>query len=84
MLREIGDAVEAITAQRPLLITLEDLHWVDPSTVDLLSALARRRLPARLMLIGSCRPVDLGRCTDNRLGSTFAKNSAQPVHLRLS
>jgi DNA-binding winged helix-turn-helix (wHTH) protein len=58
MLREIGDAVETITAQRPLLIVLEDLQWVDHSTVDLLSALARRRSPARLMLIASYRPVD--------------------------
>ena len=59
MLREIGDAVETITAQRPLLIVFEDLHWVDHATVDLLSALARRRSPARMMLIGSSRPVDL-------------------------
>jgi DNA-binding winged helix-turn-helix (wHTH) protein len=59
MLREIGDAVETITAKRPLLIALEDLHWVDHATVDLLSALARRRSPARMMLIGSYRPLDL-------------------------
>jgi DNA-binding winged helix-turn-helix (wHTH) protein len=59
MLREIGDAVETITAQRPLLIALEDLQWVDHATVDLLSALARRRSPARMMLIGTYRPVDL-------------------------
>ncbi len=59
MLREIGDAVETITAKRPLLIALEDLQWVDHATVDLLSALARRRSPARMMLIGTYRPVDL-------------------------
>jgi DNA-binding winged helix-turn-helix (wHTH) protein len=59
MLREIGDAVETIAEQRPLLIVFEDLQWVDHATVDLLSALARRRSPARMMLIGSCRPVDV-------------------------
>src|SRR5271157_3411990 len=35
MLREIGEALEAITAESPLLLVFSDLHWVDPSTVDL-------------------------------------------------
>src|SRR5262249_261505 len=33
--------------------------WVDASTVDLLSALARRRGPARLLLLATYRPADL-------------------------
>src|SRR3984957_11399582 len=48
MLREIGDALESVTAETPLLLVFEDLHWVDDSTVDLISALARRRHPAKL------------------------------------
>jgi len=59
MLREIGEALETITTESPLLLLLEDLQWVDPSTVDLISALARRQAPAKLMLIGTCRPLDL-------------------------
>jgi DNA-binding winged helix-turn-helix (wHTH) protein len=58
MLREIGEALETITATTPLLLILEDLQWVDPSTVDLISALARGRSPAKLMLIGTYRPMD--------------------------
>jgi DNA-binding winged helix-turn-helix (wHTH) protein len=58
MLREIGDALESITAETALLLVLEDLHWVDDSTVDLISALARRRTPAKLMLLVTCRPLD--------------------------
>jgi hypothetical protein len=42
-----------------LLIIFEDLNWVDHSTVDLISALARRHAPARLMLVGTYRPVDV-------------------------
>jgi predicted ATPase len=56
MVREIGDALESITAQTALLLVLEDLHWVDDSTLDLISALARRRTPAKLMLVATCRP----------------------------
>jgi class 3 adenylate cyclase/tetratricopeptide (TPR) repeat protein len=59
MLREMGEAVEAITAERPLVLVLEDLHWSDHSTLELLSLLARRREPARLLVIGTYRPVDI-------------------------
>jgi DNA-binding winged helix-turn-helix (wHTH) protein len=45
MLREICEALETITAKRPLLLVLEDLQWADHSTVDLISALARRQEP---------------------------------------
>jgi DNA-binding winged helix-turn-helix (wHTH) protein len=58
MVREIGNALDSITAETALLLLLEDLHWVDDSTVDLISALARRRTPAKLMLLASCRPLD--------------------------
>ena len=57
MLREIGDLLETITSTDPLLLVFEDLQWVDHSTVDLISALAPRRTPAKLMLIATKRPM---------------------------
>jgi DNA-binding winged helix-turn-helix (wHTH) protein/tetratricopeptide (TPR) repeat protein len=59
MVREICEALESLTAQDPLVLVLEDLHWVDPSTLDFLSAVARRRGPAKLLLLGTYRPADL-------------------------
>jgi DNA-binding winged helix-turn-helix (wHTH) protein len=59
MVREINEALEAITATTPLLLIFEDLQWVDPSTVDLISEIARRRMPAKLMLVGTYRLMDL-------------------------
>jgi DNA-binding winged helix-turn-helix (wHTH) protein len=59
MLREIGDVLETITEGAPLILVFEDLQWVDYSTVDLISALARRRSPAKLMLIATERPMDM-------------------------
>jgi predicted ATPase len=38
VLREITDALESITAETALLLVLEDLQWVDDSTVDLISS----------------------------------------------
>ena len=59
MLREIGEALETFSAEKPLLLVFEDLHWADPCTVDFISTLARRRGPGKLMLIGTYRPVDV-------------------------
>ena len=39
----------------PLVLILEDLHWSDYSTLDLISYLARQRQRAHLMLIGTYR-----------------------------
>ena len=59
MVREICEALEAITSDAPLVLVFEDLHWSDPSTLDLISALARRRESAKLMLLCTYRPVDV-------------------------
>jgi predicted ATPase/DNA-binding winged helix-turn-helix (wHTH) protein len=59
MLREIAEALETLTVDRPLLLVFEDLQWVDHATVDLLAALARRRAPAQMLLLATYRPVDL-------------------------
>jgi DNA-binding winged helix-turn-helix (wHTH) protein/tetratricopeptide (TPR) repeat protein len=58
MLREIGDALQTITASHPLLLVLEDLQWVDHATVDVLSALARQRAPANLMVLATIRSIE--------------------------
>jgi len=59
MVREICETLEAITSEIPLVLIFEDLHWGDPSTLDLISALARRREAAKLMLLCTYRPVDV-------------------------
>jgi DNA-binding winged helix-turn-helix (wHTH) protein/tetratricopeptide (TPR) repeat protein len=59
MLREMAGAIESLTTLAPLLLVLEDLHWSDYSTLDLISYLARRGDPARLMIVGTYRPVDV-------------------------
>lgn len=59
MLREMAEALETITLERPLVLVLEDLHWSDYSTLDLLSYVAQRQEPARLMILASFRPVEV-------------------------
>jgi predicted ATPase/DNA-binding winged helix-turn-helix (wHTH) protein len=59
MLRELAEAIEVLTAERPLVLVLEDLHWSDYSTLDLVALLARRQETARLLLLGTYRPEDV-------------------------
>ncbi|HEY2386976.1 MAG TPA: AAA family ATPase [Candidatus Binatia bacterium] len=57
--RLLGSAVEGLAGERPLVLVLEDLHWSDPSTLDVLSYLAHRREPCRLFVVATYRPTEL-------------------------
>jgi len=59
MLREMAQALETVAAETPLVLVLEDLHWSDFSTLELISVLARRTEPARLLILGTYRPTDM-------------------------
>jgi class 3 adenylate cyclase/tetratricopeptide (TPR) repeat protein len=41
---------------QPLLIAIEDLHWADPSTLELIQLLAEQCATARLLLLYTARP----------------------------
>lgn len=66
MLREMVEALRALTSARTLVMVLEDLHWCDHSTIDLIASLARTKA-SRLMIIATYRPAD-------------AQSSGHPVH----
>src|SRR5204863_436163 len=53
LLREMGDALGALTAGTLLVILLDDLHWADPSSADLLSSLCQRTRGQQLLIVGT-------------------------------
>jgi predicted ATPase/DNA-binding winged helix-turn-helix (wHTH) protein len=59
MLRELATAIDVLTDAQPLVRVLEDLHWSDYSTLDLLAVLGRRREAARLLVLGTYRPEEV-------------------------
>lgn len=59
MLREFGELVDRMPRNTPVLLVLEDLHWSDHATVQLLGYLAHRRGPAGLMVLGTFRATEL-------------------------
>ncbi len=58
MLREIVTALEALTEETTLVVWLDDMHWADPSTVDVINHLGQRSDAARLLVIVTSRPPD--------------------------
>jgi class 3 adenylate cyclase/DNA-binding winged helix-turn-helix (wHTH) protein/tetratricopeptide (TPR) repeat protein len=48
--------VEALAAQQPVLFIVEDLHWVDPSTLELLALLIDQVPTMHLYTVLTCRP----------------------------
>ena len=59
MLREMEDALGALSSTAPLLLLLEDLHWADPCTIDLLRRLGQQITARRILLVATLRPEDV-------------------------
>src|SRR5206468_10455420 len=45
-----------IAAQQPMLFVMEDLHWIDPTTLELLSLLVDQGPTARILVLLTFRP----------------------------
>jgi tetratricopeptide (TPR) repeat protein len=57
-LHRLAATFEALAAEVPLVLVVEDVQWSDYSTLDFLSVLARRREPARLLVLCTLRPAE--------------------------
>ncbi|MEO8602724.1 MAG: AAA family ATPase [bacterium] len=64
MLRELTGLFEALAANRPLVLVLEDVQWNDASTIDAIAHLAQRDVLARLLIVCTRRPIDPGPSTE--------------------
>jgi len=51
--------VAALSDRAPLLLVLEDVHWADSGTLFLLRHLARHTRRRRVMIVATCRGVEL-------------------------
>jgi predicted ATPase len=57
--RELGVFLQELSRRRPVVVFLEDIHWADPSSVDLLAYLGSKCATLRLLLLLTYRPSDL-------------------------
>jgi tetratricopeptide (TPR) repeat protein len=59
MKREVGAFFHDISRPRPIVVFLDDLHWADVSTIDILNYLAGRFADMRVLFLTTYRPVDM-------------------------
>ncbi len=59
MRREFIHLFEELSAIRPVILFLDDMHWADASTCDLLSYLGSRMRDIRILILAAYRPSDL-------------------------
>lgn len=53
------NVLNALAAQQPLLIFVDDLHWADSASISLFFHLSRRIEHSRILLVGAYRPEDV-------------------------
>ncbi|HMT05787.1 MAG TPA: AAA family ATPase [Solirubrobacterales bacterium] len=70
-----------LTARRPMLIVLDDLHWADRSTLMLLASLAGDNPPGGVLALGLYRDTELP--SDSRLPDTLTNLQRRLPTLKL-
>ena len=51
--------LSALSRTTPILLVLDDLHWTDDSSLELLAYLARHLQDERILIVGTCRDAEL-------------------------
>lgn len=59
MMFSILEALRVESSKAPVIMRVEDLHWADPSSLQLLLFLARSMRGLRLLVVGTYRPEEL-------------------------
>jgi tetratricopeptide (TPR) repeat protein len=59
LMREMAALLHELARSRPVLLFLDDVHWADVSTIDLLGYLAPKLAHMRVLLLITYRPTDL-------------------------
>jgi class 3 adenylate cyclase len=85
LLTGLAEWVLKLAKLQPLILAIEDLHWVDPSSIELIGMLVQRSADVPLMLLATARPefqppwelrksdksIILGRLSDEEFGKMF-------------
>ncbi len=52
----VCQVIERLAARRPLVVVAEDLHWVDPESLEVLDRVIARLSALPILLVATCRP----------------------------
>jgi predicted ATPase len=68
--RELASLLEDLSRMQPVVLFLDDLHWADVSTVDILNYLAGRLAAMRLLVLVTYRPSEMALAQNRFLSSS--------------
>lgn len=60
LLQGVAQTLACLAGERPLVLVLEDLHWADPASTELLHYVARQLRGAPVLLLGTYRTEEAG------------------------
>jgi class 3 adenylate cyclase/predicted ATPase len=52
----LGDQLVGLASRQPVFLTFEDLHWADPTSIDVLTHIVPRIADHRVLIVITCRP----------------------------
>jgi DNA-binding SARP family transcriptional activator len=61
LLTSLAQIIRLCSQGQPLILLLDDLHWADPSSLQLVHYLARQSAEQPMLLVGAYRPTHLDR-----------------------
>ena len=84
LFEQYARVIQSLAGQQPLLLVLDDLHWADTGSVNLLFHLARRLRTSRVLIAGIYRPAEvaLGRTStvqQTETGLVVAERERHPL-----
>lgn len=72
----LSDCMHHLASEQPLVLVLEDCHWLDPLSYDLLEVIARAIANLPVLLLLAYRPLELERLRQRRI-------SVLPYHVAI-
>ena len=79
--RAVRRLLEVVAATKPLLLLLDDLHWADSGSLEVVGALLRRPPGARVLMVLSLRPRQIPDRLSGALERAFRAGTASRVEL---
>jgi len=73
LLERLVDVIRATASDQPVVVVFEDLHWADPTTLELLDRMAAATVPTRLLILGTART-----------GLAWVRDRDEALHIHLS
>jgi len=83
MRRELVDALEELSRSYAVCLALEDLHWSDLATTELIGYLSKRLSDLKVLLVGTYRPAEL-MAADHPLRSILLDMQASGVAIEIA